>query len=65
MVIDGSVAPLVGDLLDVSGNTQSENVGAAPGTIPERRAGRGVDHHQDPRGQPGWISACYFVQVKR
>ena len=30
MVIDGSVAPLVGDLLDVSGNTQSENVRPRP-----------------------------------
>lgn len=65
MVIDASVAPQMGDLLDVSGDTQAEAVGAAPGII--LSAGQAVAwtivkiREINPAGVP----LAYFVQVMR
>ena len=65
MVIDGSVAPLVGDLLDVSGNTQSENVGAAPGTILSEGQAVAWTITKIKEINPAGTPLCYFVQVMR
>lgn len=65
MVIDASVQPQMGDLLDVSGLVASESVGAAPGII--LRDGQAVAwtitaiREINPAGTP----ICYFVQVQR
>lgn len=65
MVIDASVAPQMGDLLDVSGIVQAEAVGAAPGVI--LSAGQSVAwtivkiREINPAGTP----LAYFLQVAR
>lgn len=65
MVIDASVTPQMGDLLDVSGMVQAEAVGAAPGivlTTGQAQAWAIVDIKEvNPAGTP----ICYFVQVRR
>lgn len=64
-VIDASVAPQMGDLMDVSGTVQGEAVGAAPGII--LSAGQAVAwtimkiREINPAGTP----IAYFVQVSR
>lgn len=65
MVIDASVSPRMGDLLDVSGMVTPESVGAAPGIIlsPGQALSWTIVAIKDinPAGTP----VCYFVQVRR
>jgi len=65
MVIDASVSPRMGDLLDVSGMVTTESVGAAPGIIlsPGQALSWTIVAIKDvnPAGTP----ICYFVQVRR
>lgn len=65
MVIDASVSPRMGDLLDVSGTVTTESVGAAPGIIlsPGQALSWTIVAIKDinPAGTP----ICYFVQVRR
>lgn len=65
MVIDASVSPRMGDLLDVSGMVTPESVGAAPGIIlsPGQALSWTIVAIKDinPAGTP----ICYFVQVRR
>lgn len=65
MVIDASIAPLIGDLVDVSGVTESENVGAAPGVILSTGQAAAWTITKIREINPAGTPICYFVQVQR
>lgn len=65
MVLDASVAPQMGDLVDVSGATQSENVGSAPGTILSTGQATAWTITKIREINPSGTPICYFVQVMR
>lgn len=65
MVIDASVAPMVGDLVDVSGITQAENVGAAPGIILSNGQAVAWTITKTKEVNPAGTPICYFIQVRR
>ncbi len=65
MVLDASVEPRMGDLLDVSGLVAADNVGAAPGIILSNGQAVAWAITQIREINPAGTPICYFVQVQR
>lgn len=65
MVLDASVEPRMGDLLDVSGLVAAENVGAAPGVILSNGQAVAWTITAIKEISPAGTPICYFVQVQR
>lgn len=65
MVLDASVEPRMGDLLDVSGLVAAEHVGAAPGIILSEGQAVAWTITQIREINPAGTPICYFVQVRR
>lgn len=65
MVLDASIEPRMGDLLDVSGLVAAESVGAAPGVILSDGQAVAWTITQIREINPAGTPICYFVQVRR